>query len=221
MERRSSVCHSSLTAMLFGNYMELERTGSAQSSTCACRRLRLATSLAIVATVAYGCVVFPATHTFFEPSASDGTLRQAGSCGFHAKDEIHRQIGALRLSAVVQTIKGGRLSLRVILDPYGASMEVHPRLFVLTKQPDKSPIQISSVEAERRQYRVAESFATTRSVDATWVQIVAAIPEIEVQQFQLAFPHGSIVVSGQFLDVSAITFTKRQVSDIYYSSINC
>lgn len=207
--------------MLFGNYMELERKESAQSSSRVHRPLRFAMVLAIVAIVAYGCVAFPATHTYFEPSASDGRLRQAVSCGFHAKDEIHRQIGALRLSAVVQTIKGGKLSLRVILDPYGAPMEVHPRLFVLTKLPEKSPIQISSVEAERRQYRVAESFATARSVDATWVQIVAAIPEVEVQQFQLAFPHGSIVVSGQFLDVSAITFTKRQVSDIYYSSINC
>lgn len=180
-----------------------------------------AARVALLASLLSGCVVYPTTNVYFEPQAADGVLRQSVACGFRTKDELERQVDGLRLSAVAHIESNGAFRVRLIFDAQGRPMVLKQELFELTDASNGKSIPISNIQATSRQYRTVKSFGVTEDVRAIWVTMTPTVSASAVAGFVLTMPENTVVVAGQTIRISPITFKKVEAQDVYHGSINC
>jgi hypothetical protein len=58
--------------------------------------------VAVTAGLLAGCVVYPTSRTFYEPTAGEGSLRNQTGCGFlHTRDTVERTVNGVRVAVMV------------------------------------------------------------------------------------------------------------------------
>jgi hypothetical protein len=176
-----------------------------------------------------GCVLFPTTHTMFEPDTAEGKLVDSDVCGylFNNKDQLVRNKEEYELQ-IRASIKpdNNNLSIFFRIVPASADIEIDFSQLLLTVGSGAKRYKPSSIS--RHQYRTpyrtddlvrSREFLEKDTNKFFFVRFPIA-PE-EVEEFSLEFGLGAVSIGKRELTLTPIKFRKVKKSDVYYGSINC
>jgi hypothetical protein len=184
-----------------------------------CVHLLLA-SISIATIQLGGCVVYPASRTFYEPTAAEGALRNQTSCGYlHKHDTVERRIGDMILAITVGSEKEpdarhATLKVTLVLEGQAGSWNL------MTE--GVRPVVNASPETLR------PSSSTLRSgpgsaTNQQFIRWTLTYPEPAglADKVELDSEPGALTERGKAIDVGPLHFNRVKKADIYFGSINC
>lgn len=178
----------------------------------------LVAALSIAALQLAGCVVYPTSRTFYEPTATEGSLRNQTGCGYiRTRDTVERRIGDLTLAVMVGSEKEpdarhATLEVTLILAGREGSWRFNPEYLMLVLTTPPTSLRPSS--ATHYPSQVPRSH---------WIRSTLIYPEPAglVDQVELRFEPGALALRGNAIDLAPLHFNRVKKSDFYFGSINC
>lgn len=172
------------------------------------------TCAVVVSVLLAGCVVYPTSRTFYEPTSGEGTLRNQTSCGFlHTRDTVERNVNGVRVAVMVGSER--------------ESADRQPDLYVtLTIEGPFGSWDIKTSQVllvpEGSNVGLAPDLATDsgNSHFTRWT-LHFADPAGKAERLEIRFGVGALTIRGAAVELAPLHFRRVKKSDAYMGSINC
>jgi hypothetical protein len=180
---------------------------------------RLATLLILVVQLA-GCAVYPASRVFYEPTASEGTLRNQTGCGYlHTHDTVERRLGDISLAVMVGSEKEpnarhAMLEVTLVIEGPTNSWNLSTEMVSLILNAPAATLRPSSSATQ------AGPGPTSNQQFIRWT-LTFPEPAGLADKVEVSFEPGALSVRGKPIDVGPLHFNRVKRSDVYFASINC
>lgn len=180
---------------------------------------RVATLLMLVLQLA-SCAMYPTSRVFYEPTASEGKLRNQTGCGYlHTHDTVEKRIGDITLAAMVGSEKEPnarhpRLEVTLVLEGPTNSLNLSTEMVSVILNAPAATLRPSSSD-----YRSGPD-STSQQQFIRWT-LTYPEPAGLADKVEVRFEAGALAVHGEAIDVGPFHFNRVKRSDVYFGSINC
>jgi hypothetical protein len=168
-----------------------------------------------------GCVMYPTSRVFYEPTASEGTLRNQTACGYlHTRDTVERTLGDVRIAVTVGAAKvpdNRQPTVEVVVEVEGPTTDSvnlrTERVLLVLAAPLATlhPSDLSSVSGQG---------SSSNRQFVRW-KLTYPDPAGLSDKVEVSFEPGALFVHGRAIDVGPLHFNRVKRSDVYFGSINC
>jgi hypothetical protein len=171
----------------------------------------------------YGCIIYPTTHVYFEPSSSDGYTIDSTQCEHlsEEKDEIRMEYNNVNFSISARYRKNQKLVVDVLIEPRGNKIELNPDFFKIVDNKSQQEFTPITSKIEGRIARIATSVFKSEEVYRQWITLDYDVMSDTLSDFSLIFPEGAIEINSTFINISPVRFIMKKRKTFGYGSINC
>jgi hypothetical protein len=160
------------------------------------------------------------SRVFYEPTASEGTLRNQTGCGYlHTHDTVERRFGDMTLAVMVGSEKEPnarhpKLEVTLVLEGPIDSWNLTTEMVALILNAPAATLRPSSSA-----YRSGPG-ATSNQQFIRW-NLTYPEPAGLADKVEVSIEPGALSVHGKAIDVEPLHFNRVKRSDVYFGSINC
>jgi hypothetical protein len=173
---------------------------------------RLTLLLAVVL-LPSACVTYPATRTYYQPDAADGTLRPSSRCGYSrsANDTLERVLDEVEFYIrPIEDAAGDRVVIQVAIVARGRQFTLAPEALALRVNGSEQTLQAVAV-TEQESGPVFDRLLTL-----AYPVAADSAAELAVQASA-----GYLVVAGKPQSATQYRFRRVTLKDWYYAGVNC
>ena len=157
-----------------------------------------------------GCALYPTSRIFYEPAATEGTLRNQTACGYlHTHDTVERRFGHITLAVTVGSEKEPQtrhptLAVTLVVDGPSDSWTLSTNSVLLVLNDPPTTLRPSSSD------QWFDRWTLTYPTPAGYSD-----------ERRAGFEPGALVEKGKPIELPPMHFHRVKKTDVYFGSINC